>query len=160
MIRYCYTSHKPAFDVMKICVEFYFEDIRGKKRELEREEERYLRLRDDLKGIDYSQKLGVQGGVLEDEKMLNKIEALVVYLDVLEQVKDDIKDAKRLVNSRPFGFILWDKYIRGLSVRRIAKDLRCSKSKVWRHVNDEIEWLYSVMPEEYRRYAIPKAEIF
>ena len=154
------TTHKPTFEVMQICVEFYFEDIRGKKSELERAEESYLALRDDLNGIDYSEKLGVQGGVLEDEKMLNRLEALLTYLDVLEQVKDDIKQAKDLVNINPFGFILWQKYVTGLSVRRIAYDLRVGKSTVCRHLNDGIEWLYSVMPEEYRRYAIPNAEIF
>ena len=149
-------------EVMKLCVSFYFEDIRGAQNELERVSERLLKLDEVVRGIDYSHKLGVDVSFINNEcdKLIARVEALNTYIDVCEQVGDKIKEAKRLISTVEGGWLLWAHYMDGVRWNVLALRQRVDVSTMRRWKSKAIEELYCSMPEEYRRYAIPNAEVY
>lgn len=149
-------------EVMKLCVSFYFEDIRGAQNELERVCERFLKLDELLRGIDYSRKLGVDVSSSNSatDDMIARLEAYEAYTDVYIQVSDKIKQARRLVTSVEGGALLWAHYIDGVKWNVLALRERVDRRTIYRHRDNAIAELYCLMPEEYRRYAIPNAEVY
>ena len=149
-------------EVMKLCVSFYFEDIRGAQNELERVSERLLKLDEVVRGIDYSHKLGVDVSCINNEcdKLIARIEALNTYIDVCEQVGDKIKEAKRLISSVEGGWLLWAHYMDGVRWNVLALRERVDRRTIYRRRDKAIKELYCLMPEEYRRYGIPNAQIY
>ena len=141
---------------------FYFEDIRGAQNELERVSERLLKLDEVVRGIDYSHKLGVDTSCINNEcdKLIARAEALNTYIDVCEQVGDKIKQAKRLISSVEGGWLLWAHYMDGVRWNVLALRQRVDRRTIYRHRDSAISELYCIMPEEYRRYAIPNAEVY
>ena len=149
-------------EVMKLCVSFYFEDIRGAQNELERVTERYLKLSDTLHGIDYSRKLGVDVSCTNSatDEMVARLEAYEAYRDVYEQVSGKLRTAKQLVQSVEGGALLWAHYVDGVRWNVLALRQRVDRRTIYRHRDSAISELYCIMPEEYRRYAIPNAEVY
>ena len=149
-------------EVMKLCVSFYFEDIRGAQNELERVSEHFLKLDELLRGIDYSRKLGVDVSCTNSatDEMVARLEAYEAYRDVYEQVSGKLRTAKQLVQSVEGGALLWAHYMDGVRWSVLALRQRVDVSTMRRWKTKAIRELYCVMPEEYRRYAIPNAEVY
>ena len=157
------TSRLMAHDieVMKLCVSFYFEDIRGAQNELERVSERLLKLDEVVRGIDYSHKLGVDVSCsnTECDKLIERVEALKIYIDVCAQVCDKVKNAKLLISTVDGGWLLWAHYVDGVRWNVLALRERVDVRTIRRWKTKAIQELYCLMPEEYRRYTIPNAQI-
>lgn len=152
-------SRTTHIEVMQICVIFYLDNIKGSQNELERFYERFLRLDGKLGTLDYSRMLGVSGGSPSDEtdRLIARLEAYQCYMDVVEQVSEKIEHAKKLIEQTPHGELLWLHYVDGVKWRTLALRNRLNSSTIYRWKMQAIQHLYCMMPEEYRRYAIPNA---
>ena len=148
-------------EVMKICVTNYLKDIKGCQNELERVLERYLKVSEPLKGIDYSNSLGVDVSCTETttDDLINRIEAWECYTDVMQQVSERIEQASELIKRVNHGYLLYEHYVKGIkwSVLAIREQVDVSTLRRWK--TTAINELYCLLPEEYRRYSIPNAEV-
>ena len=153
-----YNSHHS--EVMRICVKFYLEDIKGSYNELERVLERYLKVSDPLQGIDYSSNLGVNTSCVEHsiDDLIDRLDAWECYIDVLEQVQAKIKHAQTLVRGVKYCEFLWLHYVQGVKWSVIATRAHVDVSTMRRWKTRAIRDVYCLMPEEYRRYSIPNAQ--
>ena len=148
-------------EVMKICVTNYLKDIKGCQNELERVLERYLKVSEPLKGIDYSNSLGVDVSCTETttDDLINRIEAWECYTDVMQQVAERIEQASELINRVNHGYLLYEHYVKGIKWSVLAIRDGVERMTIWRRKEQAINELYCLLPEEYRRYSIPNAEV-
>lgn len=157
------TSHEnaPHSEVMKLCVIFFMEDIKGSQNELERALMKFDQLSSDIRGIDYSAKLGIDVSTTNRslDRLIDRLEAYNEYLDVCEQVLDKVDNARELIFNVNNGHLLWSHYIDGVRWNVLALRERVSVRTIYRERDKAIKSLYYVMPEYYRRYAFPNALI-
>lgn len=155
------TNHAPNFEVAKICVHAYFEDIRGMINELYRCHETYVRATESLSAVRYDTDLiCFKGNPLNgaEDALERRLTAYRLYMDAYENTEKQVNHANTLLKECKNGKLLHSRYIKGWNIAVIAKSEGITPRAVHNRLNAGILALYAIMPEEYRRYSIPDAQ--
>lgn len=150
------TRHMPHFEVVRHCTEAYIADMKGIYSELERVNERLETLSEPLKGVNYADMLGVATSC-KGERETERIMALESLRESIASVSAEFDAFTALLDTLEFGAYIWQHYFFGLSWNVIALRERVQRMTIWRRKEQTLRELYTIMPEQYRRYTIPNA---
>ena len=150
------TRHAPHFEVVRYCTEAYIADMKGIYSEIERVNERIETLSEPLNGINYADMLGVMTSC-KGERETERIEALESLTESIASIESEFNYFTSLLDTLEHGAYIWQHYFYGLSWNVIALREQVERMTIWRRMQATLQDLYSIMPEEYRRYTIPNA---
>ena len=150
------TRHAPHFEVVRHCTEAYIADMKGIYNEIERVNERIETLSEPLKGVDYSKMLGISSSC-KGERLTNLIDALESLEQSITSIEQEFNYFTALLDTLEFGAYIWQHYFYGLSWNVIALREQVTRMAIWKRKEQTLRDLYSIMPEQYRRFTIPNA---
>lgn len=151
------------FEVIRYCTECYLKEVKTSRDRLLRSLDAFsLNKSNHIRGVDYScfKTHSVAFGEFESDRFLAKKQKAEENLtDRLYESWELLGNFKTTINNLECGDIIWSHYIEGQSMRNIAKIRGISKSEAFRRRDKALAELYRLMPEEYRRYTVPNAQI-
>ena len=150
------TRHAPHFEVVRYCTEAYIANMKGIYSEIERVNERIETLSEPLKGVDYSKMLGISSSC-KGERLTDLTDTLEALRESITSVKEEFDAFISLLNTLDHGGYIWQHYFFGLSWNVIALREQVERMTIWRRKDETLRKLYTIMPEEYRRFTIPNA---
>ena len=150
------TRHAPHFEVVRHCTEAYIADMKGIYSEIERVNERIETLSEPLSGVNYSDMLGIMTSC-KGERETERIEALEALRESITSVKAEFDAFTALLDTIEHGDYIWQHYFFGLSWNVIALREQITRMAIWKRKEQTLRDLYSIMPEQYRRFTIPNA---
>lgn len=150
------TRHAPDIEVVKFCTQAYIADMKGIYSELERVNERIETLSEPLKGIDYSKMLGISSSC-KGERLTDLIDALESLEQSITSIEQEFNYFTALLDTLEFGEYIFQHYFYGLSWNVIALREQVTRMAIWKRKEQTLRDLYSIMPEQYRRFTIPNA---
>lgn len=155
------TPHIPCLEVVFICTDSYLQDVRLLYRKQKATQELIESLSDSIKGIDYSKFINAfrPPNVYANEVIQEQALRLHIYHDMLDNYTLEMRHHASSFLTSEFGVLLWKKYVEEQTWEHLAKQNGVSRTTLIRHANRGRVSLYTQMPEEYRRYSIPNAEI-
>lgn len=151
------------FEVIKYCTECYLREVKTSRDRLLRSLDAFsLNKCNHIRGIDYScfKTHSVAFGEFESDRFLvRKQKAEANLTDRLYESWNLLGNFKKTLAKLDNGNVIWLHYIEAQSMRNIAKIMIISKSEAFRRRDKALRELYYLMPEEYRRYTVPNAQI-
>ncbi len=152
-------EHSP--ETMRHCVVAYLEDIRVRRSVMADLEWRIDSLRERLEGLGMTQGEHVAGGMAEDmaDKLARIHELEAKWATAAAESAEAIAVAASMCPaSEPERYCLWLHYVERMTWSEVARKLGYSVQHVRGYLAaiGYVE-LYTMMPEEYRRYTIPNA---
>lgn len=157
-----YTLHVPCFEVVLICTNSFLADVKVLADKLNATQAQITALEDEIKGIDYAKYINdyVPPNVHANDTVHEQVVSLQTYRELFKAYRDELKPHVDTIWSVTYGSLLWKKYIEGATWARLSQQHATSRSTLVRYVNKARVSLYVRMPEQYRRYSIPNAEIY
>lgn len=155
------TPRIPCLEVVYVCTDSYLQDVRLLYRKQKATQELIELLSDSTKGIDYSKFINDfrPPNVYANEVIQEQALRLHIYHDMLDNYNLEMRPHASIFLKSEFGVLLWEKYVEEQTWEQLDKQNGVSRATLIRHANRGRVSLYAQMPEEYRRYSIPNAEI-
>lgn len=156
------TRHAPCFEVILICTDAYFRDVQTLNNKLKETHSLIVAHENALKGIDYSKYINdyVPASTNANDRVYEQILKLTTYREMFEAYRGTLKPHIAIICTATHGSLAWFKFIEGWTWDRLSRRYATPTRTLRREADKARADIYSRMPEEYRRYSIPNAEIF